>query len=607
MTCPVVQGFSETLRLAASVSPLILLPGVRQHDRFVITDAEGKPRIASLDGLVWSALGDLAAEYRYDPATAQVSLFKAHLQVRLSGGGFPAQPSAPAASVGKAELLNAFLSLKAEGAAGAPQRLLLLLDAGLLFQDPGHPVEADYLLLQALEHFARSQAQSSYRLLLRTPNLAAIPAALTNSPWVRVVNLPAAERDERLAYARLRGGRLAEQCRSDIDALARQLARVSDDWRIEELEGLIQTCEKHPLDALTDLEPVARAFRLGAARSPWAGAEIRAAIARAPEELALRVRGQPDALAAVCTKLRKAVTGLSGAHQSGLSRGPRAVYMFAGSTGVGKTEMAKGLAALIYGDEGALVRFDCAEFAQEHAAARLIGAPPGFVGHEAGGELIERIRARPFSVVLFDEIEKGHPRGLFDIFLSILDDGRLTDGHGVTADFSECVLIFTTNLGVYAEAPDGLGGVVRRPRFEYDSPYTEIATAVRTAIRDEFVSRLGRPELLGRLGGVERGVQVFDCLRDLEGVTRKFLTNIEATVKRLHGITLAIDPQVVELIVRDAAARPEALVLGARGLAQSVEALFSDPLADILSATEVSRCTLHAICNGGQVDFSRQA
>lgn len=603
MTSPAIQGFSETLRLAASVSPLILLPGVRQHDRFVITDGEGKPRIASLDGLVWSALGDLAAEYRYDPATAHVSLFKTHPQVRLSGGGFPVQPGVPWVSVGKTDLLNGFLSLKAEGAPDASQHLLLLVDAGLLFQDPSHPVEADYLLLQALEHFARSQTQSPYRLFLRTPNLAAIPAALTNSPWVRVVNLPAAERDERLAYARLRGLHLAEQCRSDLDALTCQLTRVSDDWRLEELEGLIQTCEKHPLTTVADLEPVARTFRLGAARSPWAGAEIRAAIARAPKELAQRVRGQPEALAAVCTKLRKAVTGLSGAHQSGLSRGPRAVYVFAGSTGVGKTEMAKGLASLVYGDEGALIRFDCAEFAQEHTVARLLGAPPGFIGHEAGGELIERIRVRPFSVVLFDEIEKAHPR-IFDIFLSILDDGRLTDGQGVTADFSECVLIFTTNLGVYAESPDGLGGVVRQPRFQYDSPYSEIATAIRTAIRDEFVSRLGRPELLGRLGGVERGVQVFDCLRDLEGVTRKFITNIEATVKRLHSITLTTDPQVIDLIVRDAAGRPDALVLGARGVAQSVEALFSDPLADILSATEVPKSRLHARCCGWQVEFS---
>ena len=141
----------------------------------------------------------------------------------------------------------------------------------------------------------------------------------------------------------------------------------------------------------------------------------------------------------------------SAVHEGGR---PRGVAFLAGPTGVGKTELAKSVTQLLFGDESAYIRFDMSEFSAEHSDQRLIGAPPGYVGYDAGGELTNAVREKPFSVVLFDEIEKAHPR-ILDKFLQILDDGVLTSGRGDRVYFSESIIIFTSNLGIYSTAADG--------------------------------------------------------------------------------------------------------------------------------------------------------
>ena len=152
--------------------------------------------------------------------------------------------------------------------------------------------------------------------------------------------------------------------------------------------------------------------------------------------------------------LMRSVMGLTGAQARASGNRPRGVLFFAGPTGVGKTELAKTLTQLVFGDERAYIRFDMSEFAEEHTGARLLGAPPGYIGYDAGGELTNAVREKPFSVVLFDEIEKAHPR-ILDKFLQILEDGRLTDGRGETAYFSEAILVFTSNLGIFVEDEHG--------------------------------------------------------------------------------------------------------------------------------------------------------
>ena len=164
---------------------------------------------------------------------------------------------------------------------------------------------------------------------------------------------------------------------------------------------------------------------------------------RMEDELRRRVVGQDDALRAVSAAVRRARAGLQDPNR------PIGSFIFLGPTGVGKTETARALAQFLFDDEHAMVRIDMGEYGEKHSVARLIGAPPGYVGYEEGGQLTEAVRRRPYSVILFDEIEKAHA-DVFNVFLQILDDGRLTDGQGRTVDFRNTVLIMTSNIGSHA-------------------------------------------------------------------------------------------------------------------------------------------------------------
>src|SRR6185369_7733636 len=175
--------------------------------------------------------------------------------------------------------------------------------------------------------------------------------------------------------------------------------------------------------------------------------------------------------------IKRAATGLSGAQGSKAGGKPRGVMFLAGPTGVGKTELAKTMTELLFGDERAYVRFDMSEFSAEHADQRLLGAPPGYVGYDAGGELTNAVKERPFSVILFDEIEKAHPR-LLDKFLQLLDDGVLTSGRGERVFFSETIIIFTSNLGIYKTDREGNRVLNVSPA----EPYESVETKVRSEI-----------------------------------------------------------------------------------------------------------------------------
>ena len=200
-------------------------------------------------------------------------------------------------------------------------------------------------------------------------------------------------------------------------------------------------------------EVIARATGIPAARLTE---DDKDRLARLEDELHERVVGQDDAVAAVAKAVRRSRTGLGDENR------PVGSFLFLGPTGVGKTELAKALAASLFGDESAMVRFDMSEFGERHTVSRLVGAPPGYVGYDEAGQLTERVRRRPYSVVLLDEVEKAHP-DVFNLLLQVLDDGRLTDGQGRTVDFRNTVIIMTSNLGSEFLASRGapLGFAVR--------------------------------------------------------------------------------------------------------------------------------------------------
>ncbi len=288
------------------------------------------------------------------------------------------------------------------------------------------------------------------------------------------------------------------------------------------------------------------------------------------DALASRVVGQPAAVRAVARAVRRARGGLAGRGR------PVAALLFSGPTGVGKTELVKALADSYYGAEGAMVRLDMSEYMEPHAVSRLVGPPPGYIGFEEGGQLTGAVRRRPYTVVLLDEMEKAHP-DVFNILLQVLEDGRLTDGKGRVVDFSNAMLVMTSNIGsraiVDALAPSrggasGAGGAGESA--ETEAAAAAVAVAVRRELADSY-----RPEFLNRLDEII----VFRPLgaAQLEDVAGLLVARVASAAAAL-GVTLAATPALrARLVAEGASAR-----FGARPLRRAVRRLVEDPLSEAL-------------------------
>jgi len=262
--------------------------------------------------------------------------------------------------------------------------------------------------------------------------------------------------------------------------------------RIPELEKKLKDIEAFDAKRGAMVEEAVTADHVAQVVSRWTGVPVdrmlegeKAKLLRMEDELAKRVVGQQEAVQAVATAVRRARAGLQDPHR------PTGSFMFLGPTGVGKTELTKALAEYLFDDEGALLRLDMSEYMEKHSVARLIGAPPGYVGYEEGGALTEKVRRRPYQVILFDEIEKAHP-DVFNVLLQVLDDGRLTDGQGHTVDFRNTLIVMTSNLGAdfLVNQPDGQ---------DTDAVKDQVMAVVRASFRPEFLNRVDEIILFHRL------------------------------------------------------------------------------------------------------------
>ena len=298
--------------------------------------------------------------------------------------------------------------------------------------------------------------------------------------------------------------------------------------------------------------------------SRWTGVPVdrmlegeREKLLKMEEVLGARVIGQSDAVRAVSTAVRRARAGLQDPNR------PLGSFLFLGPTGVGKTELTKALAEFLFDDPAAMVRIDMSEFMEKHAVARLIGAPPGYVGYEEGGVLTEAVRRRPYQVVLFDEVEKAHG-DVFNVLLQVLDDGRLTDGQGRTVDFSNTIIILTSNLGsqYLANLEDGQS---------VDSVEPQVMEIVRAHFRPEFLNRLDEIILFHRLGQGHMGpivdIQVARVAKLLSD--RKIALELTDAAREWLG-RVGYDP-----------------VYGARPLRRAVQRHLQDPLAEAILRGEV--------------------
>ena len=352
-----------------------------------------------------------------------------------------------------------------------------------------------------------------------------------------------AQRDGDLARA-------SELLYGEIPTLERELADASAaEKRDEAVEPMVSE-EVTPDDIATVI-------------SAWTGIPAgrlmegeTAKLLRMETELEKRVVGQHQAVTLVADAVRRARAGISDPDR------PTGSFLFVGPTGVGKTELAKALADFLFDDVHAMVRIDMSEYSEKHSVARLVGAPPGYVGHEEGGQLTEAVRRRPYSVILLDEVEKAHP-DVFDILLQVLDDGRLTDGQGRTVDFRNTLLILTSNLGSVALMDQTLSDTDRREA---------VMTAVRTAFKPEFLNRLDDIVFFEPLGPEQ--------LASIVGI------QIDALSRRLAARRLTLD-------VTDEARDWLALagydpLFGARPLRRLVQSSIGDPLARALLAGTIT-------------------
>ena len=369
-----------------------------------------------------------------------------------------------------------------------------------------------------------------------------------------------AEREGDLAkVAELRYGRANE--------LKQQMEQARKD--LEKLQG-----ERKMLKEEVDDEDIAQVV------SRWTGIPVsrmlegeKEKLVQMEERLARRVIGQKLAIAAVSNAVRRARSGLQDPNR------PIGSFIFMGPTGVGKTELAKALAEFIFDDEQAMVRIDMSEYMEKHAVSRLIGAPPGYVGYDEGGYLTEAVRRRPYSVVLFDEIEKAHPE-VFNVLLQILDDGRMTDGHGKTVDFTNTIIIMTSNVG--SRFIQELGADQRE----------EMEQRVTEALRGQF-----KPEFLNR---IDETIIFLNLSPDQIGAI------VEIQMARLaqrlaeQKITLTLDASARDLLTR----KGYDPVYGARPLKRAIQQYIENPLAmEILKGAIGENTALTACAEGDGIVF----
>ena len=400
-----------------------------------------------------------------------------------------------------------------------------------------------------------------------------------NNPYVKTLNISKPEKEVRSSIIKSRVNSIKgteELSEDEKKKIVDEFTLLTDGMSLVEIDGIVALCRYQGL-TVEHIKEAIFMFKYGTNESHWDKIDMDI-VNNIDDILSKRVKGQPYAISKVSSILKRSCLGLTEL-QGGSNSRPKGVLFFAGPTGTGKTELAKSIAEMIFGDESFLTRFDMSEYGQPHSDQKLLGAPPGYVGYSAGGQLTNAIKEKPFSVLLFDEIEKAHP-SILDKFLQILEDGRLTDSSGETVYFSETLIIFTSNLGIAKRSTSGTSINVVSKEMDYE----QIKDGVLQEIKDYFKYDINRPELLNRIGD---NFIVFDYIR--EDVAKRILSyKVDKIVDNLlksKQIVLNIEDAFYDYLIEESLNNLEN---GGRGIGNVIESKLVNSIASIMTEGNIS-------------------
>ena len=549
--------------------------------------------------------------------------------------------------------------VKKEEFSGAKPFLFILPDVSRYVNNPRNVSASENAMFMNLYNAAQ-ETESPCRLILMVDKVNDLPTWFESekfNPSTKKLYIPEPDAEFRIKYyANEMKSVMKEISEDDYPSKVRKFASYTENFTVKRLEQLRKFIKNFKgstgfenVDDVSAIDRTILLFTAGKTKNAWEDRSMFEA-ASSLDEINKSILGQANAVSAVSSSLMSSILDVKTSKID--DRRPKAVFMFCGPTGTGKTELSKRMSEKLFGNEDKMIRFDMSEFREDFSDTRLFGAPPGYVGYEAGGELTRAVKQEPCSLILFDEIEKANDR-IWDKFLQILGDGRLTDGKGETVSFSQAIIVFTSNLGVTGignrKAADAADEKVRQycseadrsdmtafvkglekleetkadiaglsvammgdPLFKddclkiygdlYDTVFPQpvdgfnhfVARHIKEKVRQKFES-IGRREIYGRIG--DENIIVFNFMtpKIAIGIANNIINAYVKKERVKKGITLTFDEKAKNLIA-ESAGSPEALDLGGRGITSRVEKMIADALEAFFreSGCEVKTVTVSA-------------